>query len=272
MTIRKFDYYMKLDRRDFLKGTGVASITALAGCSSPDAESDDGDSNDIAPPVVPSTYLSGWTMTEMDSQSFSTTGVNGAAKTRMYENTKLRQEVKTKTLDSFDQTLAMSFASHIDLEGLATGLATPKKIASEIQPTLKSRMENAGIQNIRTVSVGNPRPQYSNNNSTVREYLGEFEVPAFEQTAEINGEQRTIELSGGTLPVTGLLSVWKTKSGVAFAGGGAFPNTDYERSDRLSVTGKEGDGIDVGIFVDLNLNPEQLREQIIDIAENIQTE
>lgn len=264
---------MDISRRRYIQGAAVASVAAISGCSSSDIEKK-GDqlAEDIASPKVTSEYVTNWTKTGSDTKTFSDTGVSGAAKTIMYENTALRNEIKKKTLGSFDQTLAMTFATHIDLEGLITGLASPDEIADKIEPELKNRMNSAGIQNVRSVPVATPMPEYPSHNSTVREYEGEFTVPPFKQTAEINGEDRTVKLESKRLPITGLLSVWKTKSGVAFAGGGAFPKESYNEFDRISITGKEEDGIDVGIFVNLDFEPLQLRREVIDIAENIEKE
>jgi hypothetical protein len=67
-----------------------------------------------------------------------------------------------------------------------------------------------------------------------------------------------------------MFAVWKIKSGEAFAAGGAFPERDYEGRSRLSVTSEKDDGIDLIVEVDLNLQPQRIRREVVNLVEKVE--
>lgn len=241
----------------------------LAGCSSPSGSSDDS-SADVAWPKVTDSQIDHWQQTGNRKQKHEEKyGVTPHERTYIYENTALREEVKSKTLGQFDSTLATFFASHIDLRGYTTALATEDKIGESLIPPFRKQMRENGIQNVRQVSPERPKPNPSSG-TKVAEFRGSYPTPKITKEVDIpNIGKRTLSIDADTLSITGLVAIWKETSGQAFAAGGAFPAEPYDKSDTISVTSEEGDGIDVTVSIDLGLRPGRLRREIIELSESV---
>lgn len=257
-----------MNRRKFLIGT-VGGMSLLAGCSSPTGSSDDS-SADVAWPKVTNPQLDRWKKTGQRKERHEEIyGVTPHERTYIYENTALRKAVKQKTLGQFDSTLAMFFASHLDLRGLTTIAASEKRIGDELVPIFRKRMKQNGIKNVRKVSPSSPKPNPSSG-TKVYEFRGIYSTPEITKQVRIpNVGNRKLTIKADQLLITGLVAIWKVKSGQAFAAGGAFPAEPYIKSDTISVTSKKGDGIDVTVSIDLGLQPRQLRQEIINLSESV---
>lgn len=259
-------------RRRELLASVAGGVSLLAGCSSPSGSSD-GSNADVAWPSVTDPRLERWERTgRRKKQHAAQGGVTPHERTYIYENSALRTEVDEKTLGQFDGTLATFFASHVDLRGLTTALASEERIGRNLMPLFEAELKRNGIENVRSVSPRKPKPSPSPG-TEVYEFGGAYSTPEITKRVEIpNVGERTLSIEAGELQITGLVAVWKVESGRAFAAGGAFPAEPYDESDTISVTGEEGDGIDVTVSVDLGLRPGQLRREVIALTESVTTE
>lgn len=244
-------------------------MSLLAGCNSPSGSSDNSNA-DVAWPNVTDSKLDRWTKTGQRKKKYEKQGgVTPHERTYIYENTALRKEVKQKTLGQFDSTLATFFASHIDLRGLTTIAATEEKIGKNLVPPFRKQLKQNGIKNVRKVSPQNPKPR-PDSDTKIYEFRGSYSTPQITKQVNIpNVGKRTLSIEADQLPITGLVAIWKVKNGQAFAAGGAFPAEPYDKSDTISVTSEEGDGIDVTVSIDLGLRPRQLRQEIIKLSESV---
>lgn len=264
-----------MERREYLVGL-TGGLSLFAGCGgqlSEDSQQQESP-DDVDWPAVQSHHLSDWERVGKREDTYEESqwgiGVTGHIRTYIYENTAVRAEVKEETLGNFDQTLASFFASRIDLRGLATRLATKEKIAAQARPSFEDEMTDQGIQNVSEVTPHQPQPEIQDASPLIYEYQGEYPTP--EITRSVNIEeigQRELSIESGTLPISGLLAIWKDGSGTAYAAGGAFPAQDYEQTETITITSEEGDGIDIHVSIDLNISPQQLRQQIVDLTESV---
>lgn len=260
-----------VNRRKYLAGV-VAGASTLAGCSSQSENS--GKSNvNVAWPKVTDSQIDSWKQVDKRKKKHASQGgVTPHERTYIYQNAALRKEVKTKTLGEFDSTLATFFASHIDLRGWTTSFANEKKIGKNLVPQFRKQLKNNGVKDVREISPNSPKPN-PESGTKVYEFRGNYPTPPIEKEVNIlDSKKRKVKFEADKIPVTGLVAVWKTESGHAFAAGGAFPAGSYDKTDTISVTSEEGDGIDVTVSIDLGLRPHQLRQEIIELSENVTME
>lgn len=254
-------------RRETLAGASTG-IVALSGCSGFDGDSDTGGENHSWPTVADS-RIENWNQVSRETDEFSKPLVDGYVATKIFNDTKIREDVREKTLGQFDEVLATFFATKINLEGYGTSAARDSTIADRIAPKFKSQMEDNGIQNVQATGTSSPVP--SDHDPVTREYRGTFPTSPIERDISIpDVGERTLKLPADELEITGLFSVWKTDKGTAYAGGAVFPAENFHKSDTISVTGKEGTGIDVIISVDLNLSPRKIRRNLVEMIESIE--
>lgn len=261
-------------RRELLGGLGVVGTTGLAGCSTgriaPDSTPEERQRHLREMPWPTITEQHGdWERTDALSQYLGQQlGVHTYQKTVLLENTAVQRRIETKANGQFDRTLGQFFATHIDLEGLMTSAATPSMIADRVAPQIRNQMEQAGIEGVSSAEPASPLPDIDGES---RALAGHYETPAVEQTAHIDGlGEVTVEFPSKRLSIRGFATVWKEKSGVAFAAGGVVPTTDYEGRSRTSLTSEEGDGIDLVVDVDMNIPYERMRDQIVAMAESVE--
>lgn len=263
---------MGTTRRKYLACAGTLGAVGLAGCSSPAGEGASGDSTkQIAWPAVASERLDDWDRSGRRRQQFASTGgVRPSARTQIYDNETLRRSIDEKTLGEFDQSLATFFATHIRLDGLTAMFASPDAIAERAFANFRREMEANGITAIEEVSPAAPMPTYDAPSRRV-EYRGEYVTPALSKPVTIDGAgDRTLDVPPQRLTVSGIAAVWKATTNTWFAAGGAFPAEDYETTTGVSVSGDgEGDGIDIQVAVDLNVPLDQLRRDVVELAESV---
>ena len=246
----------------------------MAGCSSSGERTEDTQfPDDVAWPETTSNSLRRWNETGTKTLSFNTevygADIIGHTRTRIYESTALRTDVRKKTLGQFDNTLASFFATNIDLRGHWTAAVSATEIGKRLQPEIRKEFKKQGIQQVREITPSQPAPDVGGSHSTFYEFEGQYPAPTITREVEIpDVGKRTLKIEGGTIPVAGLLAVWKQDHGTALAGGGAYPKENYFESDTISVTGSEDDGINITVSVDLGLQPTQIRREIIDLVEN----
>lgn len=263
-----------MKRREAIAAFGTAATVGLAGCGSAGTSDSGAGSaeheqylNQMPWPKVDD-LADGWKRTgALGEYLGETAGLDTYQKTLLFEDKAVRQNIKKKANGQFDQKLGQFFATYIDLEGLTTAAATASRIADNVEPQIKSRMESAGIKSVSSAKPRSPLPDVSEES---RAFTGHYVTPRIEQTANIKGiGKKTVAFPSKQLPIRGFVSVWKIKSGVGFAAGGIVPDGDFEGLSRTSITSEEDDGIDLLVEVDMNIPYTQMRSEIVQMAESL---
>ena len=262
-----------VSRRSVLRSAGVAASIGLAGCGTPDTDAGEVGDVEVAEPVVNSPASGAWERTDARTGTYSMKqfgiGVTAHERTAIFRNAQLEQRIQRETLGQFDDRIAMFFASHLDLRGVATIAASPDRLSGMLLPIVEEQMANSGIDEIRQVATSSPLPSYPSS-STVVEYEGQFRTPRILKDVPIKDVgERTLEIPPDRLPMSGLVSVWKDDTGTAFAAGAAFPAGGFQNSNTISLTGGEGKGIDITISVDLDFPVEELRRNVVDMMASV---
>lgn len=265
-----------MDRRDFLRTAGATAVAAgAAGCSTSDTGADADGDGQYSYPSIPRRALEGWTLSdrraEDERRRFGGVGLDQHTRTEVYEFSRLSEEVAEKTLEQFEGDLGAFFASRVTFEGYASYLADAERVADEGLEEMTAEMETMGITDVRETDPSDPRPAVADGQA-VREVVGAYPVEDLSLETELPGESRqTFEVEGGEVPVRGFLAAWKTGRRTAYVAGGAYPDDNFARESAVSVTGDgRGDGIDVTVNVDLNLEPEAYRAELVDLVERVE--
>jgi hypothetical protein len=264
----------ELTRRQTLATLGTSGLAGLAGCGSLGESSSKGSEAELEEvpwPEVSGSETNRWKLLDERSKyRGETAGVKTYTKTRRWEDARLRRMVSKETLGKFDRPITQFFATTVDLRGTLTAAAGVGKILDNVAPAFRKNLTNAGIQNVRQpqdLDFSTPSPA---EDAQTREFRGHYPTPEISKTVTIpDAGEKTVTLEAGELPVRGFTTAWKVKSGRAFIAGGAHPTKDYEGGDRLSVTSKTNDGIDIIIDIDLGLNPSRMESRINDLVSNV---
>lgn len=247
-----------MNRRTFLGAASAASLGALAGCMSA--------LGTVAPPNVPEQQLDegGWKQTNRTEktvyeETFGPVTVTGKSTTLTFEDKRLRQSVKEKTLGQIDGTLAIYSASHInfspDLNNLPGGVGR-EEVLNEVEKAakeqFKQRMRDNGLKNVTKTGTKQFTTD-SGKNAGLTTYKAEF--PVGKLTYETSGESFTIDV--GTIGVAGDLAVWNQGDYVVVAGG-AYPFENFAKTTQKELS----DAITVTIDIDLKLTPKQYRKEV----------
>lgn len=262
-------------RRDYLRVTGSAAtvgLTALAGCSalgdseSPDAS--EASDEKFSRPTLPDEAMNSLEQTGEIRQVSDATGMTAYTAGQIYEVTDLTERVTEKTMGNFSDPLMVFFAAKTNLEGLTTAAASPERIADSSKTLVERRLNDQGVEDTREVKPAAPLPDYSSSETV--EFRGTYRTPEITQQAQLgNGETLPIEIPAQDLSVAGMMTVWKQDNGTALLAGGGYPAEDYEYTTETSMTSDLGDGIDVSVSIDLNLQPESLRKRLNELTEAV---
>lgn len=265
-----------MDRRDFLRTAGATAVAAgAAGCSTSDSGTDDDGEGGYPYPSIPESALDGWELTdrraEDERRRIAGARLDQHSRTEVYEFARLSEEVAEKTLEQFEGDLGAFFASRTTFEGYAAYLADAERVADEGLEEMAAEMEAMGITDVTEVDPSDPRPAAADGQA-LREVVGTYPVEDISLETELPGDaSQTFEVEGGEVPVRGVLAAWKTGRRTAYVAGGAYPDGSFARESAVSVTGDgHGDGIDVTVNVDLNLEPEAYREEVIGLVERVE--
>lgn len=265
-----------MDRRDFLRTAGVTAVAAgAAGCSTTDSGGSAGGDGRYPYPSVPERALDGWELVdrraEDERRRFGGIGVDQHTRTEVYEFARLSKAVAQKTLGQFEGEMGAFFASRTTFEGYAASLVGTERVAETGLEEMTAEMESMGMTDVRRVEPRDPRPTVADGQA-FREVSGTYPVEDVSFETELPGDARqTFEIEGGEVSVRGFLAAWMPDWNTAYVAGGAYPDGDFERESVESVTGGErGDGIDVTVNVDLNLDPEAYREELIGLVERVE--
>lgn len=142
------------------------------------------------------------------------------------------------------------------------GIANPKRTVKKSEPKLRAILSNKyGISNFKNTESLVSKPEQA---KAHREIIGEYQAPPYPQIIELpDGRKEKVEITGN-VPVRVFFSSWPVpNSEDLILVGGAYPDTG-NITDRNSITGEFGTGIDAEISIDLGINPSHVRQRIVD--------
>lgn len=206
----------------------TGGIALLSGCTFGGDDSDTEGSDDGVPPKVPQIDEQRWTKVDESSdenvEGFGPVDVTAYTRTHYWENEELRERLNTWTLDNFDQTVMMFFASRIEFEGIIKSGVRVSDIEEQALDEFDTQLENHDLRSITTTSSTEEMPDLGFRSAS-HEYHAEYPVPNFSREMDIEGVgNRTIELETGPLSVTGLISIWRDGSATGYVAGGIYPS------------------------------------------------
>lgn len=275
MTQRGDGHSIRRSRRELLATCSAGIAGSTAGCGSISGGSGEESSeqlNEVPWPAVRTDEINDWQRTQQRAQKRGEIlGVSVLTKTRRWTDSKLQQQIANLTLGAFDRPLSQFFATTVELRGLFSGQATPNRIMDEVVPTFRRSLNEGGIQQVRPGQTEFVVPSPADN-AVSREFIGHFRTPAIERTVTIpDASEQTVRLDAGQLAVRGVITVWKPSNSRAFVAGGVHPAEDYEKRDRITVTGNPNKGVDIVIVIDLGINPTRLAETVVRLSEAVRT-
>ncbi|MDQ2072820.1 hypothetical protein RBH20_09765 [Haloarcula sp. H-GB4] len=262
----------RVNRRHFLSILGAAGTSALAGCGST-SDTDVGSPSDKDVPAPSVDTKERWQLTTPDSSprllqkgSVGPVKYTAHGHVTQYEDVQLRQQVSDSTFGEIDRPFAVAFAARVDIFpdtfSMATGLQS-EKIDSAILGNLKSAMNDFGVQNVQQSGTMDAQNTPAETFEVVR---GDYPI----QEVTIDGvdiphsDRNKMSFGGGTLPIKGIAGRWKS-NGSILAGGGVYPDADFEESDQVSMS----DAISMSVNVDLDLQPNRRESQILNFVRSI---
>lgn len=259
-------------RRGVLASVGGVSASLLAGCASP--SSTRGTTN-VDGPSVPSTKLeeNGWKRTaQRQRHVFDESYFGGAITvsadqhTVVYEDRRLRETVKKRTLGKLDTSLKLFFSTRVGiepgLEDLPFGLGVSQVVdraSSSAKRSFERRLADAGLSDVserRTTDLDIDTGE----TAKLVEYAAAYDYDAIPVPVPRSDD---VVIPSGSLPVTGLLAVWRRGDDVLIAGG-AFPAQDFEETVGTDVS----EAIHVEVSIDLGLRPARYRQEVLNLVQS----
>jgi len=251
-------------------------VTTLAGCTASNSGSSTKPNDVPAPSVRQKLLTDGWskqadTTARIFEQSYlgGEVTVTGDAHSLLYENTGLRDRVKTETLGQFDAPLSVFSASRLQLSpnpaDLPFGLGL-KELLSKIQTRAETRFEaqlaDSKLKNARKTGTDDLTLD-SGEQTTLTRYTADFDYDSIQVPMPGTSNKR-LTIKGGTLPVDGLLAVWQ-HDGHILVGGGAYPGANFTDTVQSDVT----QAIHVTVDVDLGLTPAAYESSLLDLVKSV---
>lgn len=253
-----------------LAAMGGVSAGLLAGCASPSSTRG---TTTVDGPSVPNTTLeqNGWERTAQrerhvfeESYLGGTISVSADQHTVVYEDRRLRETVKERTLGKLDTSLKLFFATRVGtdpgLEDLPFGLGVSQVVdraSSSAKRSFERRLADAGLSDVseqRTTDLDIDTGE----TAELVEYAAGYDYDAIPVPVPRSDD---VVIPSGSLPVTGLLAVWRRGDDVLIAGG-AFPAQDFEETVGTDVS----DAIRVEVSIDLGLRPARYRNEILNLV------
>lgn len=255
-----------MQRRAFLAGTSAAMV-GLSGCASNEgSESEDG----YPWPESDADALSEWELIGEESPTHGRSvwglGVTVHERTRIYDQTALRADAEERTSGAFDGSLAMFIASRMSIEGAASRALSTERIAEHARESIEAEFDEQGVDDVSEIEPVEPRPA----GDELIEYRGEYTIPEITDELEAGGERHEIVIDSERLPVAGIFSVWRPETEIAYVAGGAYPAENYENEVVESLSGPGGTSVDASVDVDLDLDPEALRQTTLELATTVE--
>ena len=258
-----------MDRRTFVGAIGAAALAGFAGCSS-------GARAASGPPTVPADALEsgGWEQVGADTQdpaferSVGPVTVTATTVTRVYEDAALRATVRDRTLGQVDARLASFFASRVsfdpDLASLPAGVGRAElldRIETQASNAFEGRLRSAGLTEIERAGSGSLDVE-SGAEARRLDYEAAYAFDGF--SFPLSAEKK-LTVGGGSLSVAGHLATWYANGSVLVAGG-AYPAENFAQTVEKSPT----EAIDVAVDIDLGLEPERYRTELMDLVRQVE--
>lgn len=246
-----------MKRRQVLGGVAGAAALSLGGCL--------GSAREEYPwPTVEEGALEGWERLSerTDEYDVSYRGIDALSvheRGHTYDYVELRESVADLTDEEIDRSLARFGASRLTLEGVGRRFATPERLVDDAMRGVESRFESRGIESVERVDPSEPLPEVD---GELVEYRGETAVPAFSREIDVYGFTTTIGFDEGSLDTEGVFAVWKPEDDTAYVAGGMYP-----AEGALESLVPDAGGIDVASALDLEVDPEEFRAEIIALIE-----
>lgn len=254
-----------MQRRSFLAAAGAGSFAALAGCQTAVGS--------VAPPRVPEDTLSagGWTKTEETTdrtvfeEEMGPVTVEAVASSVDYEKTALAERVREDTLGAVEGTIAMFSATRIDLAPSVDELGpvageVETRIEANAREELRTTLEDAGLSPIERAGTGT-LPLASGAEAALTEYTAVYRVE--DMTFPLQGGE-SVTIEGTDLPIEALLAVWAAEGNYLVAGG-AYPAANVVDTTETEIS----DAISVAIEIDLGLEPEAYRDELLELVTGV---
>lgn len=268
-------------RRSFLRIAGAASVVgvgALAGCNdvgdSQPENVEDVPEERFEQPQIPEDQREGLEPIADLRQVHSFERLGGLATVTAYVDgttydvTEVTDTVAEKTMGQLDEPLVVFFAAKANVEGTASSFASAERIAERATPAFRDELESQGVEDVEEVDPRDPLPDVDE--PSVAEFRGTYETSRVEHEATLpNDETLPLVVPSQSLEMAAFQSVWKPDEETALIVGGGYPNENFETRESSSVTGEEGDGIDVEMSIDLGLDPEAYRQRLVALAESV---
>lgn len=243
-----------MDRRTLL-ARSATGIALLSGAAVPASAAQDADADEVQPPQVNALDEDRWALvddtTDVHERSLGLTSVTVRERSRVWNDQNLSNRLYVVTRGRLDETVMTFFASRLDIQGLLSGGVRVADIEDVALPEFEERLDDHGLENVRTVPLQEPHPDRGSRANT-HEYAAEYPVQGL--LDDVEGTGASVELDDGPLEVTGLLTVW-LDSGVGYVAGGIFPAETYGTADA------EG--------VDLAFTPDQYRRDVVELVESV---
>ncbi|ELZ79471.1 hypothetical protein KU306_03015 [Haloferax larsenii] len=249
------DATQRIKRRTYLGAAASAGLVGLAGCSSSGTAS-----AARGPPKVPESKLAdgGWKQIDEQTQdpafekSFGPVTVSAAFHTLVYEDAALAAELKEKTLGQAEGQFSMFFASRVTLDPSLANIPDAamgpvvEQVEKQARAQFESQLESAGLVDIEQASDAELTVD-TGETANVTNYTAAF---PFEGINFPLTDEKSVEIEGRKLGVTGLLAVWEHDGSLLIAGG-AHPGENLA----LDVTKSPTEAIEVSVNLDLGLTP-----------------
>ena len=256
----------EMNRRKFIAGTAAAGAALLAGCTSGVlVQSDDEQElkQRVPVPQLNESLLKGW---KQDGETwakkyFDEGPISAVGHGIRYQNAQLSERVEKETLGRIEnQTLSQFFAVRIDFfpgfASFATGL---KDIGTQTQNEFEQQLRSQqALQNIRTSGIVEVVQTDTGQQVDLRGYSAEYPVEEIiiEDVDIPDVGERSFVIPQQRLPIEGVIGHWK-HDGSLYVAGGVYPNDDFTVQPRTSLTGEKGQGIDIVIDVNIELDSVQ---------------
>lgn len=259
-----------MNRREFLAVGGVTAIGGLAGCSSPSGSEE---VEGVPKPSVSESALStgGWTkIDEMSKKMFSTEilgliSVEAYAHTLIFEDARLRKNLKKGTMGNFDATVMSFFATRVelnpDLDKLPVGKQESiSRTAEQAKARFTEQLRNQGLTDIKQTGTETFTVE-SGDEADVTNYSGRYSFPSMSVPLP-SGE--SVEIEGGSIDVSGMVAIWQNDQYIIVSGGG-YPAENFSKQFEKQIT----DMVGVTINVDLGLDPRDYEAEIEDLIKSV---
>ncbi|MFB6094945.1 MAG: hypothetical protein ABEJ71_00635 [Halodesulfurarchaeum sp.] len=250
-----------MQRRDVLIAAGTGALASLSGCQTAVGA--------VALPDVPEEQLEagGWKQRSVNrgrtvlNRNFGPVSVKAVASSVVYTDVELSRTVAERTLGMVDATLAMFFATRIDMAPAIDELGPiQEKVERLIMDTagqkLRTRLQGVGLEDVTKTGTGTLTVD-TGQEARLRTYRANYPVPDF--TFPVT-DGTTVTIPGTDLAIEALLAVWASDAGYLVAGG-AYPAENYSKSISRDLSS----AITVSVDIDLGLRPSAYRTEVRDL-------